>query len=77
VNVPYPLWDLTSSGLTEVWHVTPPNDLRVGEVLREENFGVIEIDWRENGALLSLQVRDARGRARIEQRIDARELAVT
>jgi alkaline phosphatase D len=77
VNVPYPLWDLTSSGLTEVWHVTPPNDLRVGEVLREENFGVIEIDWRDNGALLSLQVRDARGRARIEQRIDARELVVT
>lgn len=75
-NVPYPLWDLTSSGITEVWHVTPPNDLRVGEVLREPNFGVIEIDWRDDGALLSLQVRDARGRARIEQRVDARELLV-
>jgi hypothetical protein len=45
-------------------------------VLREPNFGVIEIDWRDDGALLSLQVRDARGRARIEQRVDARELLV-
>ncbi len=76
VNVPYPLWDLTSSGLTEVWHVTPPNDLRVGKVLREQNFGVIEFDWRGGGAKLALQVRDRRGAVRIEQRVDARQLLV-
>jgi alkaline phosphatase D len=38
-NTPYPLWDLTSSGLTEVWPVTPPNARRVGDILREPNFG--------------------------------------
>ena len=31
VNVPYTLWDLTSSGLTEEWRVPTPNVNRVGE----------------------------------------------
>jgi len=73
INVPYPLWDLTSSGLTEVWPVTPPNANRVSEVLREQNFGLIEIDW-EDGPRIDLQVRDVRGKTRISQRLDAREL---
>jgi alkaline phosphatase D len=70
VNVPYPLWDVTSSGLTEVWPVVPPNANRVGEVLREANFGLIEIDWAPAHPQLSLQVRDATGRVRLEQRLD-------
>ena len=45
LNTPYPIWDLTSSGLTEVWPVLPPNALRVGDALRENNFGLIDIDW--------------------------------
>ena len=76
-NAPYPLWDLTSSGLTEVWPVTPPNDLRVGSVLREQNFGFIDIDWAaEGGPRVTLQARDARGGVRIEQRISTAELRV-
>ena len=76
-NAPYPLWDLTSSGLTEVWPVTPPNALRVGSVLREQNFGFIDIDWAaEGGPRVTLQARDARGGVRIEQRISTAELRV-
>ncbi|KAF0106265.1 MAG: alkaline phosphatase D [Hyphomonadaceae bacterium] len=48
VNVPYPLWDFTSSGITEVWPVTPPNSRRIGEVYRERNFGLIEINWQNH-----------------------------
>jgi alkaline phosphatase D len=44
-NVPYPLWDLTSSGLTEVWPATPPNARRTQPILRARNFGMVEIDW--------------------------------
>jgi alkaline phosphatase D len=67
-NVPYPLWDLTSSGLTEVWPVTPPNARRVSEVVREPNFGMLEIDWSGGGSL-NLQVRGGDGKVRIEQRV--------
>ena len=75
-NTPYPLWDLTSSGLTEVWPVTPPNSRRIGEVVRETNFGWIEIDWQAPQPRLTLQVRDGAGRVRIEQQLDSAELSV-
>ncbi|MCU0976184.1 MAG: alkaline phosphatase family protein [Steroidobacteraceae bacterium] len=76
VNVPYPLWDLTSSGLTEVWPVLPPNALRVGEAYRDVNFGWIEIDWTERVPSVRLQVRDISGAVRIEHRLDVGSLAV-
>lgn len=76
LNVPYTLWDLTSSGLTEAWHVTPPNARRVGEVLREPNFGWIEIDWSKPAPQLTLQARDAHGRVRIEQVLSTTQLRV-
>jgi alkaline phosphatase D len=49
---------LTSSGLTEVWPVTPPNARRVGDVYRDRNFGLIEIDWSERTAALSVRGED-------------------
>lgn len=75
-NVPYPLWDLTSSGLTEVWPVTPPNALRVGEVLREPNFGTLQIDWSGRHPLVIAEIRDIAGRATHVQRIDTAHLKV-
>jgi alkaline phosphatase D len=73
LNVPYPLWDLTSSGLTEVWPHVPPNANRVGEMLAEPNFGLIEIDW-EPDPTIRLQARDLSGRVRIEKLLALREL---
>ncbi len=76
-NTPYPLWDLTSSGLTEVWPVTPPNARRVGDILREPNFGLIEIDWSAaSGPAVTLQARDVSGKVRLETRLSAGDLVV-
>ncbi len=75
VNVPYPLWDLTSSGLTEVWPVVPPNANRVGEVLREPNFGWIQIDWSGRDPRVVLQVCDIDGKTRLEQELKRSLLA--
>lgn len=55
VNVPYPLYDLTSSGLTEVWKVPVPNALRDGESFHQPNFGRIDLDWHARTMSLSLQ----------------------
>lgn len=74
VNVPYPFWDLTSSGLTEVWPVNVPNANRIGEQLREPNFGLIQIDWSSSPVRIALKALDLRGTARIEQRIDLSDL---
>jgi alkaline phosphatase D len=74
-NVPYPLWDFTSSGLTETWPVLPPNARRVGESFREPNFGLLQLDWSDPAAVrVTAQVRDVAGAVRIEQRLDTRGL---
>lgn len=41
----YPLYDVTSSGLSEEWETVEPNENRVGSVIRTNNFGMIEVDW--------------------------------
>ncbi|MBM0107742.1 alkaline phosphatase family protein [Steroidobacter sp. S1-65] len=74
VNVPYPFWELTSSGLTEVWPVNVPNANRVGEQLREPNFGLIEIDWSAAPVGVTLKALDLNGVARIEQRLSLDKL---
>jgi alkaline phosphatase D len=74
VNVPYPFWELTSSGLTEVWPVNVPNANRLGSQLREPNFGLIEIDWRASPVHVTLKALDLAGTARIEQRVSLSEL---
>ncbi len=76
LNVPYPLWDLTSSGLTEVWPVVPPNANRVGQVLREPNFGWIEIDWSGRDPRIVLQALDIDGKVRMEQELRRSHLAI-
>jgi len=75
-NTPYPIWDITSSGLTEVWPVTPPNALRQGEVWRDRNFGLLEIDWSHPAPVVKAQVRDETGQVRLSQSIDTATLVV-
>lgn len=77
LNTPYPIWDFTSSGLTEVYAVPTPNALRVGKVFTEPNFGLLTLDWRTTGApALRFEARDAQGRSRLVQDVNVAELAV-
>ena len=63
-----PLWELTSSGLTQVMPVLPPNRRRVGDAWRARNFGMIDIDWADPARpRLALQVLDEKGAAQITQ----------
>jgi alkaline phosphatase D len=75
VNVPYPLWDLTSSGLTEEWRVPTPNANRSSEVVADANFGLIEIDWQGRSTRLSLAIVDAKGRTRMSWDLPLADLA--
>jgi alkaline phosphatase D len=76
VNVPYPIWDITSSGLTEVWPVLPPNARRVGEAYREENFGLVEIDWASAATRIRVSVRDVIGVTKIAQTIQLSDIQI-
>lgn len=73
-NVPYALTDLTSSGLTEEWHVPVPNALRVGAAHHRANFGLVEIDWARRHVRLAL--RDVDGRELLGETVDFGALRV-
>jgi len=59
----YPIYDVTSSGLTQKSSIrNEPNDLRLGEVYVDCNFGVIEVDWSKEDPAVTLQIRDEAGK---------------
>lgn len=76
LNVPYTLWDLTSSGLTEEWRVPTPNANRASEVIADANFGYIDIDWQGAATKLAIGIVDATGKTRISRDIALASLAV-
>ncbi len=65
----YPLYDVTASGITETWPHIEPNRFRVGEVVRENHFGQIAIDWTLDDPEVALQVIDKTGRLRLDERL--------
>lgn len=47
-KVPYPMWDFTASGMTQAYReVNEANSFRVGKVVRDTHYGLVEIDWAE------------------------------
>ncbi len=70
----YPLYDVTASGLTEDWPNTEPNRYRVGKVVRENHFGMIDIDWTKNDPAVTLQIVDRKGTVRVKHQVKASQL---
>lgn len=60
----YPLFDVTASGLTESWPSIEPSRFRVGDVVRENHFGRIVIDWSVADPTVRLQIIDRDGTVR-------------
>ncbi len=63
----YPLWDITSSGLTEVWDIPTPNRQRASVVVAETNFGLLDIDLTEGGGSLTLSILNGAGHMRLSK----------
>ena len=75
-TVGYPLYDVTSSGLTEKSSVRDePNDFRVGEVFAGRNFGAIAINWSAEDPVVRLEIRDEEGKVVNEASFPLSQLA--
>lgn len=70
----YPLFDVTSSGLTEDWETVEPNENRVGPAIRANNFGMIEIDWTKEDPEIALGVHAIGGKEKNRHAIRLSEL---
>jgi alkaline phosphatase D len=76
-GAPYPLYDFTSSGLTETWHNMSPNAYRLpGCMYTRANFGIIEIDWNVPDPHIVLQARDVEGTPVFEKSLLLSQLTI-
>lgn len=56
-GLPYTVYDFTSSGLTHTWEEgTEENKYRIGEMIKQKNFGVIQIDWTRSSPSVLFEV---------------------
>lgn len=60
---PYPLFEVTSSGLTHAGsnNLNEKNRFRIGPMLTQRGFGMIEINWDAQPRTVSLQLRHITG----------------
>ena len=69
---PYPLVDVTSSGLTHSWKnfAGEPNRHRMGEVFTGLGFGLLKIDWQRKSVTLTAEIRDRSNQVMNDYRIE-------
>ena len=70
----YPLWEFTSSGLTEFWPTPGPNPQRVGDAFPVCNFGILRVSWQTGDPLLVVEFYDDNGHRLRQQSLRLSEL---
>lgn len=69
----YPMYDITSSGITSTWDFATPNKNRIEGPVMENHFGLVTIEW-EKDPLITMQIIDKNNNTRIEYKIKASDL---
>jgi alkaline phosphatase D len=70
----YPIYDITSSGLTQTWHFATPNKNRIEGPYMGNNYGILNIDTKND--VLKVEIRNADGQAVISKEISLQELQI-
>lgn len=74
VDKGYPLYDVTSSGITSTWSFATPNDNRLDGPVMENNYGLVLIDWSEEDPKITFRIHDVAGKKRVDRTIKLSEL---
>lgn len=69
----YPIYDMTSSGITETWPKIEPNKFRVGNPEPANNYGLFTIDWQPD-PILKMELKTVDGKATVTQIVKRSEL---
>jgi alkaline phosphatase D len=70
----YPIYDLTSSGITQTWPRVEENENRVGEAVSENNVGLIRIDWSLADPAVVFELRNKQGEVVLRRAVRLGEL---
>lgn len=69
----YPMYDITSSGITSTWDFATPNRNRIEGPVMDNHFGLLSIRW-EKDPVITMQIIDAHNNSRIDYQIKRSEL---
>ncbi len=72
----YPIYDLTSSGLSSKWHSPVQNDHRIGTSVSENHFGIIALEKTPSDWEIHFQIWDKFNQQRMNERIFLKTLQV-
>lgn len=75
-GVPYPFWEVNSSGLTENVDWPAPDSSRLGGYYTEDNYGLLRIDWREADPEITMEIRDVDNDLVLQNTIRLSELQI-
>ena len=70
----YPLYDITSSGLSATWRFATPNINRIEGPIMTNNFGLLTIDTSKKGPSIKMEIWDVNDNQRIEHTIQLTEI---
>ena len=74
VTAGYPLYDITSSGITSTWSFATPNANRIEGPVMENNFGLLTIRW-ESDPVVDMQLIDATNNSRVQYSVRLSEIS--
>ncbi len=70
----YPIYDVTSSGITSTWDFATPNRNRIEGPVMENHFGLLTIEW-ETDPKIKMEIIDVTKNTRIEYTIRKSEIS--
>lgn len=71
----YPIYDVTSSGLSSTWHFATPNNNRIEGPVMENHFGLLTIDWKKKIPQIKMEIWDSNDNQRAEYTIGLDEIS--
>lgn len=71
----YPIYDVTSSGLSSTWHFATPNKNRIEGPIMENHFGLLTFTSVDNEVSIKAEIFDLTGNQRIEYTIPLDEIS--
>ncbi len=73
-GVPYPFWEVNSSGLTENVTAVAPDASLIGDVYLEDNYGLLHIDWEAPDPVIAMTIHDVSNTVVLQQQLELSEL---
>ncbi len=71
----YPLWDLTSSGMTHFWPRPGPNVNRaLDKTIHAKNFGIIHVHWELSDPMVVMEILTESGQVALQKSIRLSDL---